>query len=62
MKLKKTQVQSQKGKKEAKSSAAEDAETSSRVTGADQSVGYIIKFANTVELHQKKNQNCFGVW
>ena len=28
--------------------------------GADQSVGYIIHFANAVELYQKKNQNCFG--
>ena len=44
---------------EAESSDGEDPETSSGVRGADQSVGYIIHFANTVELYQRKNQNCF---
>ena len=39
----------------AESSAGEDIETSSRVGGADQSVGYIVHFANMVELYQKKN-------
>ena len=45
--------------REAKSSAGEDTETSSRVGGADKSVGYIVHFANAVKLYQKKNQNCF---
>ena len=45
---------------EAKSSAGEDVETSSGVGGADQSVGYIVHFANTVKLNQRKNQNCFS--
>ena len=43
------------GEEEAESSAREDVETSSRVGGADQSVGYIVCFANAVELYQKKN-------
>ena len=47
------------GEEEAKSSAGEDADTSSGVTRADQSVGYIIQFSNAVRLYQKKNQNCF---
>ena len=44
---------------EAKSSAGEDAETSSGVGGADQMIGYVVHFANAVKLYQKKNQNCF---
>ena len=44
---------------EAKSLAREDIGTSSRVGGADQSVGYIVCFANVVKLYQKKNQNYF---
>ena len=40
---------------EAESSDSEDPETSSGVAGADQSVGYIIDFANTVKLYQRKN-------
>ena len=59
MKLKKTQMQSQEREEEAESSAGEDIETSSGIRGADQSVGYIVHFANAVELYQKKNQNCF---
>ena len=43
------------GKEEAKSSAGEDVETSSRVGGVDQFVGYIVHFANAVKLYQKKN-------
>ena len=44
---------------EAESSAEEHAETLSGVGGADQLVGYIVHFANTVELYQRKNLNCF---
>ena len=44
---------------EAESSYGEDPETLSGVRGADQSVGYIIHFANAVKLYQRKNQNCF---
>ena len=44
---------------EAECSAGEDAETSNGVGGMDQSVGYIVCFANMVELYQRKNQNCF---
>ena len=40
---------------EAKSSAGEDAETSSGVGGVDQSVGYIVHFANVIKLYQRKN-------
>ena len=47
------------GEEEAESSAGEDAETSSGVGRGDQSVGYIVYFANAVKLYQKKNQNCF---
>ena len=39
---------------EAKSLAGEDPETLSGVGGADQSVGYIVHFANTIELYQRK--------
>ena len=31
-----------------------------KVDNVDLSLGYIIQFANAVELYQKKNQNCFG--
>ena len=44
---------------EAESLAGEDAGTSSGVVGADKSIGYIVHFANAVELYQRKNQNCF---
>ena len=47
------------GEEEAESSAGEDVETSSGVGGADQSVGYIVHFANVVEMYQRKIQNCF---
>ena len=40
---------------EVESSDGEDPETSSGVRGADQSVGYIIHFANAVKLYQRKN-------
>ena len=55
MKLRKTQVTKPEGEEEAKSSAGEDAETLSGIGGADQSVGYIVCFANMVELYQRKN-------
>ena len=45
---------------ETKSSDGEDPEISSGVGGADQSVGYIVHFANAVELYQRKNLNCFA--
>ena len=48
------------GEEEAKSSAGEDVESSGRGGGEDQSVRYIVHFANAVELYQKKNQNCLG--
>ena len=44
---------------EAESSAGEDLETSSEVGRTNQSVGYIIHYANAVKLYPKKNQNCF---
>ena len=47
------------GKEEVESSAGEDAETSSGVGGADQSVGYIVHFANRFKMYQRKNWNCF---
>ena len=40
---------------EAQSSAGEDTETSSGVGGVDQLVGYIVCFANVIELYQRKN-------
>ena len=46
--------------KETKSSAEEDMGMSGEVGGAGKSLGYIIWFASTVELYQKKNCNCFG--
>ena len=39
---------------EAKSLDRQDAETSSAVGGVDQSVGYIVCFANVVKLYQGK--------
>ena len=48
------------GEEENKYSAGEDTETLSGVGGADQSVGYIVHFANVVKLYQRKNWNCFG--
>ena len=48
------------GKKEAQSSAEEDAGTTGEVSDVDPSLGYIMQFANVVELYQKKNHNCFG--
>ena len=47
------------GEEEAKSSAGEDAETSSGFGGVGESVGYMVCFANVVKLYQRKNQNCF---
>ena len=37
----------------------EDPKTSSGEKGAEQLLGYIIHLANSVKLHQKKNQNYF---
>ena len=42
------------GEEDAKSSAEEDTEILSGVGGADQSVGYIVCFANMVKLYQRK--------
>ena len=47
------------GEKEAESSAEEDTGMSGEVDGTDQSLGYIVQFANAVELYQRKNSNCF---
>ena len=44
---------------EAKSLGGENPVTSSRAVGADQSVGYIVHFANAVKMYQRKNWNCF---
>ena len=41
------------------SSDEEDPENLSGIGGTDQSVGYIICFANVVELYQRKNWNGF---
>ena len=49
-----------KEEEEAESSVGVDPETSSRVGGVDQLVGYIVCFAKAVELYQRKNGNCFG--
>ena len=48
------------GEKEAASSAEEDAGMLGKVGNVDPSLGYIMQFANVVELYQKKNHNCFG--
>ena len=47
------------GEKEAGSSTEEDKGLPGKVGDADQSLGYIVWFDNTVELYQKKNCNCF---
>ena len=47
------------GEEEAKSSAGEDTEISGGVGGADQSVKYIVHFANAVELYQRKTKAVF---
>ena len=41
---------------EAESSEGEDPETSREVGGVDQSVGYIVHFANVVKLYQRKTE------
>ena len=46
---------------EVRSSDREDPETSGGLEGADQSLGYIIHFANMVELYQKKKK-LFWMW
>ena len=46
--------------KEAKFSAEEDTGLSGKFGSADQSLGYIVQFANAVELYQKRNHDCFG--
>ena len=46
------------GEKDARSSAEKDMGISGEVGGTDKSLGYIIWFANAVELYQKKNHNC----
>ena len=43
------------GEEETRSSAGEDTEALGGVGGADQSVGYIVHFTNTVSLYQRKN-------
>ena len=48
------------GEKEAKSFAEEDAGTTGEVGNVDSLLGYIMQYANAVELYQKKNRNCFG--
>ena len=47
------------GEKQAKSSAEEGMGTLGKVGDVDLSLGYIMQFANAVELYQKKNHNCF---
>ena len=59
MKLRKTQVQIQNGKKRP-SLQLEKMQKPCGVGEGDQSVGYIVCVANIVKLYQKKNQNCFG--
>ena len=60
MNLRKTQAQKTIREEEAKSSDEEDARMSGKVGSADQSLVYIVQFANAVELYQKKDCNCFG--
>ena len=48
------------GEEEAEFSAEEDVGMWGKVGSADQLLGYIVQFANTVELYKKKNHNCFG--
>ena len=47
------------GQKVAKSCAKEEVGTLGEVCDADLSLGYIMQFANVVELYQKKSHNCF---
>ena len=49
----------QEGEEEVESSEG-GPKTPSENGGVDQLLSYIIWFANTAELYQKKNQNCFG--
>ena len=44
---------------EAESPAEEDARLTVEVSDVEPSLGYIVWFANVVELYQKKNCNCF---
>ena len=48
------------GEEEAESSDGEDPETLIGIGGADQPVGYIVRFANVVKLYQEINWNCLG--
>ena len=59
MKWKRTQAQSPLEEKEVEASAEEDMGQSGEGVGTDQLLGYIVQFANAVELYQKKNHNCF---
>ena len=47
-------------REEESESSDEDLETLSEIGRADQLVGYIIYFTNTVKLYQRKKWNCFG--
>ena len=46
--------------KEIKSPAEEDAGMTGEIGDVNLSLGYIMWFANAVELYQKKNHSCFG--
>ena len=48
------------GEKEVESSAEKDAGMTGEVGNVDPLLGYIVQFANAVELYQKKNCNYFG--
>ena len=50
---------SQNGEEENESST-EDPEASSGLCGADQPISYLVHFASSLELYQKKTWNCFG--
>ena len=50
------------GEEETKSSAGKDAETSSGVGGADQLVGYIVHFANAVQVVSEEKLKLFWMW
>ena len=45
---------------ETESSAGEEAQATSRAGEEDQSIAYMFHFPKAIELHQKKNRNCFG--
>ena len=47
---------------EVKSSDGEDPETLAGIKGADQSLGYIVCFANAAKLSQKKKLKLFQMW